>query len=314
VKGRLHWIPPIVLVAAFLLVAVVGPRLLISGMRLPPLRTAAEAGLTRYEDIAFSPADQDITLRAWWLPADEPRGAIVIVHPGGGNKTVAWTRIPELSRDLQARHFDVLTLDMRNHGESDASLDGIPTFGPAEANDVIGAVSYIEQRAPGLPVGALGFSMGGNVVIYAAARDKRIRAVVTTETFTNVASVLPAAAAASSGLPLWLVEPVLWFAEHLHGVPISQARAIDVVGALEPGELFVIHNEADPIVPVGHAWLLASAAPDALQWITAAPDPSNHSADVAPPWGTHTKSYLLYPEEYVERVATFFDMRFAAKN
>ena len=310
-KRWLNWIPLLLLVVGFLFFAVIGPRMLISGIRMPPMRTAAEAGLTRYEDVTFSPPDQNITLRAWWLPADEPRGAIVIVHGGGGNKTETWTKIPELSRDLQARHFDVLTLDMRNHGESDSSLDGIPTFGPAEANDVIGAVNYIAGRAPGLPVGALGFSMGGNVVIYAAARDKRIRGVVTTETFTDVASVLPNAAAASSGLPQWMLQPILWFAENLHGVPISKARGIEVVGSLEPGELFVIHNEADPIVPVGQAWFLAAAAPDALQWITAAPDPSNHSVDVAPPWGTHTKSYMLYPQEYVDRVVAFFDLRFA---
>lgn len=309
-KRWLSWLPALVILIGFLLVAVVGPRMLISGMRLPPLRTAAEAGLTRYEDVTFSPPDQDITLRAWWLPADDPRGAIIIVHGGGGNKTANWTKIPELARDLQAQRFAVLALDMRNHGESDASLDGIPTFGPAEANDVIGAVNYIERRAPGLPIGAIGFSMGGNVVIYAAAHDKRIRAVVTTETFTDVASVLPNAAAASSGMPLWFVEPVLWFAENLHGVPISKARAIDVVGSLEPGSLLVIHNEADPIVPMGQAWLLAAAAPDALQWITAAPDPSNRSAEIAPPWGTHTKSYLLYPQEYVERVVAFFESRF----
>jgi alpha/beta superfamily hydrolase len=307
VKRSFGWIFAVVLAAAFVLIAVVGPRMLISGMRLPPMRTATQAGIVRYEDVEFSPPDQKITLRAWWLPADEPRGAIVVVHGGGGNKTALWSRAPELCRELQGRHFDVLALDMRNHGESDDSLDGIPTFGPAEANDVIGAVDFIERRAPGLPIGAIGFSMGGNVVIHAAARDKRIRAVVTNETYTDVASVLPAAMSASSGLPQWLAEPILWFAEHLHGVPISKARGIDVVGGLEPGALFVIHNEADPIVPFGHAWLLASTAPDAVQWITPAPDAATTSEDVALPWGTHTKSYLLYPEEYVDKVVAFFE-------
>ncbi len=70
--------------------------------------------------------------------------------------------------------------------------------------------------------------------------QRRIRAVATTETFADVASVLPVTASTSSAVPQWLVIEILWFAEHLYGVLISRARAIDVVGSLEPGELFVI--------------------------------------------------------------------------
>jgi pimeloyl-ACP methyl ester carboxylesterase len=296
---------------AFLFVAVIAPRMLISGIRVPQMRTATEGGLHRYEDVQFSPPDQKIVLRGWWLPADNPRGAIVIVHGGGANKSAPWSKFSELGADLQARRFHVLLFDMRNHGDSDSSADGIPSFGPREADDVIGAVDFIGRRAPGLPVGVIGFSMGGNVVIYAASRDSRIRAVVTTETYAEAASVLPTAIAAGGGIPEWLVRPILWFAEHLHGVPISQARAIGVAGALQPGELLVIHNEADPIVPVGHAWFLMAAAPEADLWITAAPAP-DYAGDVAPPWGTHTKSYVLYPAEYVDRVVAHFEKRFAA--
>lgn len=308
---RLSTILAMVIAAAFIFVAVIAPRLLISGMRVPPMRTAAEGGLQRYEDVQFSPRDQQIALRGWWLPADDARGAVVIVHGGGGNKTVPWSKFSELGADLQALRFHVLLFDMCNHGESDSSSDGIPGFGPTEADDVIGALDFIERRAPGLPVGVIGFSMGGNVVIYAATRDPRIRAVVTNETYAEAASVLPAAVAASGGLPEWLARSILWFSEHLHGVPISQARAIDVVGSLEVGTLLVIHNEADPIVPVGHAWLLAAAAPDADLWVTAAPETGSEAAEIKPPWGTHTKSYWLYPKEYVDRVVAHLEKRFA---
>jgi pimeloyl-ACP methyl ester carboxylesterase len=294
--------------ATFLFIAVIAPRMLISGMRMPPLRTAAEAGLVRFEEVQFSPRDEEITLRAWWLPAEEPRGAVVLIHGGGANRTEGWSKLAELGRDLQSGRFSVLMYDMRNHGQSDSSSAG-PTFGPGEANDVTGAIDFIESRAPSLPIGVIGFSMGGNVALYAAAHDRRIRAVVTTETFTDAASVLPAAVAASSGMPEWLAKIILWFLENLHGVPISRARGVDAAQSLEPGELLVIHNEADPIVPVGHAWLLAAAAPDAELWITAAPLPGKDAVAVAPPWGTHTKSYLLDPQEYVARVIAHLDKR-----
>jgi pimeloyl-ACP methyl ester carboxylesterase len=309
VKRSLSPILAAIFVGAFLLLAVIGPRMLISGMRVPAMRTASEAGLVRYEDVAFMPPDRKLALRGWWLPADDPRGAVIVVHGGAANRTAVWSKFAELGADLQQRRFDVLLFDMRNHGDSDDSDDTPPTFGPAEANDVIGAVNFIQRRAPHTPVGVIGFSMGGNAAVYAAAKDKRIRAVVTNETYAEAAPIMPAAVSASSGLPPAIAKAVLWFAEHLHGMPISKARAVDAAASLEPGQLFVIHNEADPIVPVGHAWMLSNAAPDALLWITAAPDGSEN-VDVRPPWGTHAKSYALYPREYVDRVAAFLELRF----
>lgn len=308
--NRFNTLLALVVAAVFSLVAVIGPRMLISGMRVPLLRSAAEAGLQRYEEVEFSPPDQPISLRGWWLAASDARGAVVILHGGGANRADPWARLPELGADLQTRGFHALLFDMRNHGESDASADGLPAFGPAEASDVLGAIDFIERRVSHLPIAVIGFSVGGSAAIYAAARDARIRAVVTTDTYAEIASVLPAAVAASSGMPEWLARVVLWFLEHLHGAPISRARAIDVAPRLEPSELLVIHNEADPIVPIGHAWLLATAAPEATLWITAAPE--NGAAEAPPPWGTHARSYSLYPGEYVDRVVAHFQMRFAA--
>ena len=55
------------LVALFLLV--LGPRRVVSGSRTPLLRTPAEIGVESWEEVEFSPPDQDIILRAWWMPA-----------------------------------------------------------------------------------------------------------------------------------------------------------------------------------------------------------------------------------------------------
>ena len=58
-------------------------------------------------------------------------------------------------------------LTSENYGESDAAPEGV-TFGEAESNDVTGAMNYLAQRNPALRYGALGFSMGGETVLYAA--------------------------------------------------------------------------------------------------------------------------------------------------
>ena len=133
------------LVALFLLV--LGPRRVVSGFRTPLLRTPAEIGVESWEEVEFSPPDQDIFLRTWWMPAADATAAVVVVHGGGGNKSSPWGRIPELCRDLAARGYSALALDMRNHGASHASRNGRPTFGIDEANDVIGGPLGTELKA-----------------------------------------------------------------------------------------------------------------------------------------------------------------------
>src|SRR5215472_11574044 len=70
-------------VALVILIAIaLLPFLLTSGSRLAIEETPADVGLT-FENVAFRPRDLPITLRAWWMPVDRPKAAIVMVHGGG---------------------------------------------------------------------------------------------------------------------------------------------------------------------------------------------------------------------------------------
>src|SRR5439155_15828159 len=178
---------------------------------------------------------------------------------------------------------------------------------------IIGAMDYLGGHHPGLRYGGLGFSMGGEAVLYAAARDPRLEAIVTTDTFAEARTVAASFVSASTGLPRLVVLPILWSAEHLHGVPLGRGRAIDVVGAIPPRPVLVIQNEADPIVPVEHCRRLAAAMPGAEVWITAAPPAADPLIATQGRWGMHTQSYKLYPEEYVGRVTLLFDQGFGGR-
>ena len=68
--------------------------------------------------------------------------------------------------------------DSRNHGESG---DQPPmTFGESEAQDVLGAVAYLQGRSEVAAnrIGAIGFSAGANAVLYALPRTDQIQAAV----------------------------------------------------------------------------------------------------------------------------------------
>jgi pimeloyl-ACP methyl ester carboxylesterase len=273
--------------------------------------TPADHGLA-FETVTFQPRDEPrLLLRAWWMTEGIPKAGLVMVHGGGGNRAQPFTDWLQLAGTLAQHGYGVLALDLRNHGES-SDTPGGPTFGPDEANDVIAAIDFLQRRNPGMRFAAIGHSMGGQTALYAAARDPRLEAVISDSTYTDIASITPAFAHAATGLPSLLFgAPFIWSAQHLHGLALDQAHAVDVIGSLAPRPVLLIHNAADPIVPLEQARALAQAYPGAELWITSTPD-----AELPPAlrtrFGTHARSYTLNPAAYADRVTQFLDRTFAA--
>src|SRR5262249_4461021 len=160
-----------------------------------------------------------------------------------------------LMRDLVGRGFDVLAFDLRNFGESDATPEG-RTFGDLEANDLLAAVGAASSRAPGLPVVALGCSMGGATAIQAGARGARLAA---DSAFADARAVAVPFTVASMGLPRLLVIPFVWSAEWIHGLPLARGATLDAARRVPATtRALVIENAGDPIVSVADARALAA--------------------------------------------------------
>jgi pimeloyl-ACP methyl ester carboxylesterase len=77
----------------------------------------------------------------------------------------------DFAEAVQAEGMAALALDLRGHGGSGGRLDG------GALDDVLAAVAALAERGHA-PVGARGSSMGGLLALHAAARDRRVRAVV----------------------------------------------------------------------------------------------------------------------------------------
>ncbi len=296
-----------------LVVAVVGfsPRLLTSTIRKPLTRTPQDVGLT-FKKVEFAPPDAPITLRAWWMPVPHATAALILVHGGGGNKSLEWIDGLELARDLIAGGYSVLALDLRNHGESDAAPDGRVTPGNAEANDVLGAIAYLTQQGVAQRFGIVGFSLGGAVALYAAARDPRIEAVVADGVYVDARGAALRNAQAATGWPGSIIDLILWSAETFHGYSFKHDSTLDAMSHIQLLPVLIIHNEADPIVPVDDARHLLSDSLAAQLWVTPAPPRDAPFWREAGPWGTHVRCYHLYPREFAARVLAFFDRVFTA--
>ena len=91
-----------------------------------------------------------------WLPKDEPRAIILLVH--GYAEHLG--RYDHVAAALNAQGFGVYALDHWGHGKS----DGLPGFVPAFSAFTDGVevlLNAVEEAHPGIPLFLIGHSMGG---------------------------------------------------------------------------------------------------------------------------------------------------------
>lgn len=178
------------------MLAMVVQRMVLYFMR--PSRTALwatpEAVGLAYEDVQF-PARDGLRLSGWFVPAAnagaEPQPVVLLVHD------LAWNRLGTqaesvlddllgtqpvnflpLIHALHGAGYAVLAFDLRNHGlSSDTPLS---TFGLEEAHDILGALDYVSARqdVDSRRIGAVGFGMGANAVLFTVPHSEAWRSLV----------------------------------------------------------------------------------------------------------------------------------------
>jgi len=120
-----------------------------------------------HEDVTFTTSD-GLRLQGWFVPSQN--GATVIVVPGRSGPQ-------KQTRLLVENGYGVLLFDRRGEGVS----DGDPNiFGWGGDRDLHAAAAYLQSRddVDGSRIGAIGLSVGGEMLIHAAAHSDAFKAVV----------------------------------------------------------------------------------------------------------------------------------------
>lgn len=254
----------------------------------------AEYGLP-YENVTFSPRGDewdDIVLRGWLIESERDELTVILVH--GLNSNRAGDNALELSRRLFDRGFNVLLFDIRGHGESDGDRLSAGYF---EKWDVLGAYDFLVQRgaSPG-EIGLLGWSLGGATALLAAAEEPAIKAVVSDSSFADVHDLIAQETARATVFPQWVV-PVFVpgmkvISRVLYGIDVGAVVPEKAAGTLGY-PILVIHGEADERVPVEQSVRIHASAPVGSElWLS--------------PDSEHADAVVDAPDEYVERVGSYF--------
>jgi dipeptidyl aminopeptidase/acylaminoacyl peptidase len=258
--------------------------------RIRVRKTPRERGLD-YEDIAF-PAADGTRLSGWLIPADHKqdlRAVVVLCHGYPYNRT----EMLPYAEFLHQAGFTTLLFDFRAMGESQGDLCSV---GHHEVQDLRGALDYLagHPQMSGLPIGALGLSLGGAVSIMTAARDTRLQAVVAEASFPTLDAALNARCRAILG-PFGpsVAHPIRWWAKRWFPVSPLEVAPIREIPQIGPRAVLLIQGQRDLQVRWQDSVAMYEAAREPREiWLL--------------PRSGHARCLADAPDEYARRVAAFF--------
>jgi pimeloyl-ACP methyl ester carboxylesterase len=241
-------------------------------------QTATDPELEMPSERVTFPTQDGLELAATYVPSSNR--AAVIVFPGA-------TRVDEAT--MIARHgYGVLLVEPRGQGSSEG---GVVRW--AGDRDLHAAVAYLRGR-PDVDderIGAIGFSIGGEILIEAAAQRDGIRAVVSEGAGERVGEI-----DASGVKRILFAAPMAVMTASMtvfqnHGPP---PPIVERIGLIAPRPVFLIY--ADPGQggeSVRQPKYLAAAGEPKEIWRV--------------PGAGHTGGLDAQPQEYERRVIAFFD-------
>lgn len=230
-----------------------------------------------YESVAVITSDS-IDLSAFYVPSKNR--AAVILFPGATN--------PGEARMLVRHGYGVLLLTPRGQGSSEGD-----TVRWAGDRDLHGGLDYLRRRPDVDPdrIGAIGFSIGGEMLLEAAAQSNGFKAVISEGAGSRVGDEDLSGPGRLTGEPMlaMMTAAVTVFGNHGPPPPI-----VDRIGRISPTPVFLIH------APIG----IGGESTRQPKYYAAAGNPK---AIWEVPGSKHTGGFEAQPKEYERRVIAFFD-------
>ncbi|MCB0006515.1 MAG: alpha/beta fold hydrolase [Anaerolineales bacterium] len=263
-----------ILVGLITAVATLMARRMIRPPRLRLWADPLDVGMP-FEDVQF-PAMDGLRLSGWFIPANETANlagaTVVMVHGWPWNRLGHLVDDPmsrligeeavDLLRLAHAYHhagYNVFMFDLRNHGQS---AEATPvSFGLAESEDLLGALSYLANRKDVDPqhIMVTGFSMGANATLFALPRTDLVRAAVLVQP-TSAGHFSKNFAQHQFGPlsgPIYLMAELIY--QQFGGIALDAIEPIFAATGAGETPLLFVQGDGDPWGSVGNVAAMAAA-------------------------------------------------------
>lgn len=223
------------LVTWLLLAAVLGGPVVIAYRVVHPPVAVAEPQ-TVGEPVSFGGSPDGPRLEGWYIPGGDR--AVVLVHGYGQTHLQG----APLARSMSAAGFSVLLYDQRGHGASKGV--GGTTLGAKETEDLVQAIELVKSKGA-REVALVGWDLGANVALEAAARRPGLGAIVLSNPAADPVAAVQQIITKSSPLPeLFFATYTRWMAGLFYGARPGELKPLPEAAQLGPTPLLVVAPSA----------------------------------------------------------------------
>ncbi|MBI4398503.1 MAG: prolyl oligopeptidase family serine peptidase [Candidatus Omnitrophica bacterium] len=259
------------------------------------------------QDVEFTSYDGTLLKGKFISAPNGSKKTVIFCHEFGSDQN-SWIKY---LANLPAQGFNIFTFDFRKGKEIEGfHRNGFsPKQWPTrrELRDLFAAIEYLSKRSDvdAHHLGIFGVSKGGGLAICAAARSRRIKAVVTdgacpvSETIKDYikkwASIYIESEFVVRHLPEGVVGLLSYWSIHVSSVKLH-SRILSIENDIKKlrTPVFLIHGGADLYIRPDHArYLYDRTRVKSELWIV--------------PGAAHNDAVISVPEEYNGRVLQFFE-------
>lgn len=231
------------------------PEVLKRGMA-PPQReqplTPADLGLPEMPVTLTSATGTG--LHAWFIPAGGAAPAVVVMHGWGANASLMLPLAPHLHR----AGMHALFLDARNHGRSEHDdFVSMPRF----SEDLDVAIDWLQGLEDVTSVAVIGHSVGAGAALLVGSRRTDLTAIVSVSAFAHPGEIMESGPPMNR-MPAPMRQGVLRTMERTIGARFDDIAPRATVARVK-APLFLVHGDADRVVPISNMHELAKRAPTA---------------------------------------------------
>lgn len=227
--------------------------------------------------------EDDVQLGAWY--AMPQNGMVIILVHGAGDGRGSMSQYATL---LQENGFGVLALNLRGYGDSEGRINRLGWQGTW---DIGAAVSFLMAQDEVQAIGALGTSLGGEVLLGAAETYSQIRAIVADGATFRSGNEYVALDKNHSIIRNYSVYLHTYFVQLLTGTSQPAPLIDSIAAATETQFLFIAAGNVGQEIDFNTAFVDVVGTRGDL-WVAESVD--------------HVGAFARYPEEYGQRMIGFF--------
>ncbi|NDB29192.1 hypothetical protein EB151_06560 [archaeon] len=165
--------------------------------------------IENYKEVSIFADDGEIELKSWWVENNLSNPTIILLHGLTSSKNSPDILLPMGMMDKS--EFNLLAIDMRDHGESTCE-DGFYAAGQNETDDVVAAIDWLTDKGISPSnIGIYGNSLGALVGLMTPAKTNEFGSIAVIDPPVDF-ETLVREEMSYQGFPTFLWEPIYHYA------------------------------------------------------------------------------------------------------